>query len=94
MLEVLVKDLALTESRLLPGHLNKKHHTLIQSDLNLYLCIYQVTMIKLGDNIKKIYLINEYNNICQFKYFSITSRIFHFTDHERYRKLSIHFNLT
>ncbi len=32
MLEVLVKDLALTESRLLPGHLNKKHRTLIHSE--------------------------------------------------------------
>ena len=32
MLEVLVKDLALTESRLLPGHLNKKHRTLIHAE--------------------------------------------------------------
>jgi hypothetical protein len=51
MLEVLVKDLALTESRLLPGHLYKEHHTLIHSEPVSYLCIYEVTMIKLGDNI-------------------------------------------
>jgi hypothetical protein len=31
MLEVLVKDLALTEPRLLPRHLNKKHRTLIHA---------------------------------------------------------------
>ncbi len=32
MLEMLVKDLALTESRLLPGDLNKEHRTLIHSE--------------------------------------------------------------
>jgi hypothetical protein len=58
MLEVLVKDLALTESRLLPGHLNKKHRMLIHAEPVPVYGIYQVTMIKLGDNIKKIYLIN------------------------------------